>query len=504
MPSQALIPITIIIKLVLTRWYDAHMDAADAMFADIVCQQGPEPSKEGLDARENHAGHKARRKAINEKLRDLQMPELSLGATLKIPFTGRSTLRAQRGPQAILHGFTRRLQNKGSYAELQEGVARREANLAAASDLAAPSAEKTLHSLENPDNSKTAAAPVIEGAAQAVATPHPKLQRDDRPDFSAPYIDPFLAQSLDNSLWLPRDPLYVIDLDDTIDWHGRALVSSEGGNGTIGAWNPGSEDDSEAEQDEAVVADGDEEETLIHTPADASEVQQPLPKTPSRLSGRTSLRSARSPSPRKKQRLVGSEKIRVASDIASRYVAETGAPNNDPLRPSLSRLSNYSSSSSRRVMSPSPIASPNFGLGVPPSSPDLPRFQRSASVAQGQTVPPSSPAPAAEPAAELRRVRSEILDPSEKRQVRRRPTLVLTPAPEELESGRGRSESNATRGSKTPLVSQSRALAHEVIQEEREQAVERRKQEDKRMLSKISNSRSRIRNLFYKAPDDAD
>jgi hypothetical protein len=47
-------------------------------------------------------------------------------------------------------------------------------------------------------------------------------------------------------------------------------------------------------------------------------------------------------------------------------------------------------------------------------------------------------------------------------------------------------------------------LAHEVIQEERQQAVERRKQEDKRMLSKISNSRSRIRNLFYKAPDDAD
>lgn len=506
---QALIPITVITKLVLTRWYDTHMDAADALFADVVCEQGPEPSKEGLDSRESHAGHKARRRAINEKLKDLQMPELSLGATLRIPFSNRATLKAQRGPQALLHGFTRRLQTKGSYAELQEGVAARtEANLAAAADLAAPSAEKTLHSLEHPGTkSSTTPSAMLHGTARALAVPHEKLHRDDRPDFSAPYIDPSLAEPMDNCLWLPRDPLYVIDLDDTIDWHGRALVSSEGGSGSIGAWNPGEEDESniEEEEDILVAAHGDDEETLIHTPSSGAPPLPPqeLPKSPSRLSGRTSLRIAASPSPRKNQRLVGSEKIRVASDIASRYPAEP-EEDDSPVRPSLSRLSRNSSGSLRRVASPSPVSSPVVGLGVPPASLGLPRFQRSASIAQAQTVIKTEPAPDMQTDAEIRRVRSEIIDPALKRQVRRRPTLVLTPAPDAAEYGRGRSESNATKGSKTPLVSQSRALAHEVIQEERQQAVERRHKEDRRMLSKISNSRSRIRNLFYKAPDDVD
>jgi hypothetical protein len=485
------------------------MDAADAMFADIVCEQGPVTSKEGFDARETHAGHKARRRAINEKLRGLQMPELSLGASLKIPFSGRSTLRAQRGPQAILHGFTRRLQTKGSYAELQDGVsARKEANLAAAADLGAPSAEKTLHSLEHPDNksSTTPATAMLHTHATALSVPHPKLQRDDRTDFSAPYIDPFLAEPLDNSLWLPRDPLYVMDLDDTIDWHGRALVSSEGGNGIVGAWNPGEheDDDEDEESFEQIVALGEDEETLIHTPADEErDVAQALPKTPSRLSGRASLGGAQSPSPRRRQRLVGSEKIRVASDIASRYGTETEDPDSSMRPPLTSGTSQSSSGSLRRMASPSPIPSPNFvgqSLGLPPS-PNVPHIQRSASVAQTPGLEHHQPIYQTD--AELRRVRSEILDPAERQQVRRRPTLVLTPAPVD-QPLRGRSDSNATRTSKTPLVSQSRALAHEVIQEERQQAVERRKQEDKRMLSKISNSRSRIRNLFYKAPDDAD
>jgi hypothetical protein len=42
------------------------------------------------------------------------------------------------------------------------------------------------------------------------------------------------------------------------------------------------------------------------------------------------------------------------------------------------------------------------------------------------------------------------------------------------------------------------------MQEEREQAEQRRKVEDKRKQSKLSHSRSRIRNIFYKAPDDQD
>jgi hypothetical protein len=54
------------------------------------------------------------------------------------------------------------------------------------------------------------------------------------------------------------------------------------------------------------------------------------------------------------------------------------------------------------------------------------------------------------------------------------------------------------------VISQSRALAHEVLQEEREQAIERRRAEDKKMMQKFANSRKAWRNWFMKAPDNQD
>lgn len=70
-----------------------------------------------------------------------------------------------------------------------------------------------------------------------LVTPHGKLvERDDRTDFSAQYDNPFLTAETTTHLWLPRDPLLPIDLNDSVDYYGLALVSSRGGNGRLGTW----------------------------------------------------------------------------------------------------------------------------------------------------------------------------------------------------------------------------------------------------------------------------
>ena len=251
-----------------------------------------------------------------------------------------------------------------------------------------------------------------------------------------------------------------------------------------------------------------------------------LPVSPtSRRSQRTPSFGGFSSSPRRRRtRYDGSERIRIASEVANRHApSESAAPASNSLpSPQLVDRSTSRGSSTPTESSGASTVSPNGNMTFSPSRALLSpgeremssRPQRSVSVAQLQNDKVSDTlAPARAPDG-LRRVSSEIIDPVEKsaERAQRRPTLVLPPAPlaapmsptPTTGGNRGRSGSNVSGGSKTPVVSQNRALAHEVMQEEREQAEQRRKVEDKRKQSKLSHSRSRIRNIFYKAPDDQD
>ncbi|KAK0547677.1 hypothetical protein OC846_004765 [Tilletia horrida] len=74
---------------------------------------------------------------------------------------------------------------------------------------------------------------------------HAPVSWDDTPSNTAKYTNPFYHHHLDPFLWLPRDPLAPLNLFDTIEWYGPALVSSQGGAGNVGEW-----DDEEDEEDE--------------------------------------------------------------------------------------------------------------------------------------------------------------------------------------------------------------------------------------------------------------
>lgn len=78
---------------------------------------------------------------------------------------------------------------------------------------------------------------------QILIKPHAPVRWDDTPNNCARYNNPFYSAELDPFLWLPRFPEYAIDLCDTIEWHGPALVSSQGGNGFVGEWDEDKNDE---------------------------------------------------------------------------------------------------------------------------------------------------------------------------------------------------------------------------------------------------------------------
>ncbi|CAG8723102.1 5542_t:CDS:2 [Cetraspora pellucida] len=53
------------------------------------------------------------------------------------------------------------------------------------------------------------------------------------------YMHPNLVKDLNRKLWLPRDPLKTITIEDTVELT-RALTSSEGGSGVVGFWGEAS------------------------------------------------------------------------------------------------------------------------------------------------------------------------------------------------------------------------------------------------------------------------
>jgi len=62
------------------------------------------------------------------------------------------------------------------------------------------------------------------GSLVSSRPPHPRWNDESDPDH--PYDNPYYSRPIRNSLWLPRNPCGLLDLDDTVDLS-EALTSSE-------------------------------------------------------------------------------------------------------------------------------------------------------------------------------------------------------------------------------------------------------------------------------------
>ena len=83
--------------------------------------------------------------------------------------------------------------------------------------------------------------PIRHETASKLVMPHPPLQPwEDIPPYQRMrgYNDqPGYTDDYDDFLWLPRDPLSTLDLDDTVEMR-LSLTTSSGGPGRIGDWPP--------------------------------------------------------------------------------------------------------------------------------------------------------------------------------------------------------------------------------------------------------------------------
>ena len=65
--------------------------------------------------------------------------------------------------------------------------------------------------------------------------PHPPpVPWDDQAVIDLPYDNPFYTRTIDNVLWLPRNPTSVLDLDDTVDM--KISITVEASVGRLGTW----------------------------------------------------------------------------------------------------------------------------------------------------------------------------------------------------------------------------------------------------------------------------
>ena len=66
-------------------------------------------------------------------------------------------------------------------------------------------------------------------------TPHPPpAPWDDQAVIDLPYDNPFYTRTIDNVLWLPRNPASALDLDDTVDM--KTSITVEVSAGRLGTW----------------------------------------------------------------------------------------------------------------------------------------------------------------------------------------------------------------------------------------------------------------------------
>lgn len=162
---------------------------------------------------------------------------------------------------------------------------------------------------------------VGDSALVPIVTRHAPVLRDDRPVSHVHYNNPAEVTPLARSLWLPRDPLKPVDLGDTIDYNGRVLVSSEGGDGIIGSFEAFHclEDDMETDDDEEAEAER----------ADVVEQGNGVASSAAPGSPALSRKTSRAPSHISFENygltLKGNERIRVAADVAAKAIVEGGA-----------------------------------------------------------------------------------------------------------------------------------------------------------------------------------
>ncbi|KAI0304281.1 hypothetical protein B0F90DRAFT_1809149 [Multifurca ochricompacta] len=216
--TAVLIVLTALAKIVMTRVCRAKFERDDLNEAMIVCgTQHIQPHD--VEAQSSHSDHHGR-KSDNANVEHRSIKQSRIWATWRVPrtfpFSYATSPRAHRNTQRRPIPF----ENTGSLY----------------SPVRSESPQVTEYRVGNIGRLKD----VKRSSNNSLVSPRPPHPRwDDASDPDHPYDNPYYIRPIGNTLWLPRNPCGLLNLDDTVDLS-TALTSTEN-SGVLGSWLVGSQ-----------------------------------------------------------------------------------------------------------------------------------------------------------------------------------------------------------------------------------------------------------------------
>ncbi|KAF9221015.1 hypothetical protein BS17DRAFT_758900 [Gyrodon lividus] len=221
--AAVLLILTAGVKVVLTRMCRSRFEQDDILEAEVVCRTGStspsDPSGGGAVADLDGSPS-----LTEERRHDADSRPSSRFLTWRIPEWVNFSYNAN--PRRIRHPQRRQ---PNPFRTRQESFSR-------------PDESNQPHSMDVlggpihfPPIEEHHSVPAPVPAASPLVSKHPPHPAwDDESRYDIPYDNPYYTRSISNTLWLPRNPYGLLDLDDTVDV--RESLTSESGAGGLGHW----------------------------------------------------------------------------------------------------------------------------------------------------------------------------------------------------------------------------------------------------------------------------
>ncbi|KAI0632056.1 DUF221-domain-containing protein [Trametes polyzona] len=225
--SAVLIILTAGYKMFLTRLCRARFERDDILEAEVVCGTGNAP-EDIIDEAQSPSSDTAKFERQNPN--EIQVDVWSWKFPLRFNF-----------PYATIASRPRKTRRRGANPFGPNRRTDSTVPLNALSTVVTPESSAPGLSLplwrENSAHSQVEAEtdPLPVSANTTAVSKHPPHPAwEDESSTSHSYANPYYTRDIDNVLWLPRDPMGILDLDDTVDL--RMSLTTQPGAGRLGAW----------------------------------------------------------------------------------------------------------------------------------------------------------------------------------------------------------------------------------------------------------------------------
>ncbi|KAJ6537475.1 hypothetical protein B0H10DRAFT_2141983 [Mycena sp. CBHHK59/15] len=229
-----LVVFTTVVKFLITRMIRAQFEHDDIMEAQLIiphareAEYGNEAPAQDQDDSYHHG---------NDLVED-RSPQFGTMLSFRLPHwvnLSYATVRPHRAIQHRPNPFAPREQSFSRLGSMSFEAGHKLNNSLADEAQRLVNGSSQLTYGRTPGGSNSEDAPQMRQDNTGPVVPHPSPPAwDDDNTVDLPYDNPFYTREISSSLWLPRDPFGVLDLDDTVDLKVSLTVEATGGR--LGQW----------------------------------------------------------------------------------------------------------------------------------------------------------------------------------------------------------------------------------------------------------------------------